>query len=1040
MGAFIFLLLIAAAAVGLMFLLLPPRLSRLIVKVVGQFFLAVLIIVIFRALMQEIHSGPQWVFLFLVLCSLAWLFVWGLTRLFAQAPPADRAPRLRPKELLREVLAKPAPAGQPNGRQVAILPLVLATSLMIFMLLLLSESAFKPGHPFTTMFFFVVFCVTVVVVIWGILRLIGWSFSSTTLSVCPPISQLKDFLRERLRTDDRARVAAHLDYCTSCQHRVEGLTAGQDAWTGLARRLSPSAPPPVPALKRVMENLKGNQEPDATRDEPVFAGDLPLGFLSPSEKPDQLGRLERYEVLSEIGRGGMGIVLKAFDPSLHRVVAIKVLAPQLATSGVARKRFMREAKAAAAVTHEHIVTIHAVEEANGLPYLVMQYVAGQSLQDRIDRDGPISDLPEVLRIGIQTASALAAAHGHGIVHRDIKPGNILLEEGVQRVKITDFGLARAMDDASLTQSGFVAGSPLYMAPEQARGEGLDHRADLFSLGSVLYTVCTGRPPFRAANTLAVLRRVCDDVPRPIRETNPEIPDWLAGVIEKLMAKEPGERFQSASEVVEVLCQHLAEFQHAAWMPAPAPAPAPASANPPAGLPTSLTICPSCGASLHVSERMVGSLVHCAECGKPFRVEDGSDVMQIARPVPMPFAKQRRSKGRMPLWYALLIVVGIVGFVVPMVYLVRESERMPPMAPPDMAPALVGPSSTKPLRPAEPFWKDPLRCFPAEATLFGAVDLKAFGTLNLGDTWTETALRFVLPSRTKLKLTPETLGRIQLDGVSAAYYEDPKGSKSSVIVQLQGLALDGRKRIVDYLRDSIPERVKGDEERQKWLPSRPMSLSSPGLPFAVGLLDDRRAFLARAVHREAKDAPGDRDVLERLQWFDRSGRAGEWSDLVTGYQPPWLQKALAEIPSDARGLCVGEIPAAWRKLLTESLSLRACPRSFVLDLKRRGDGVVVSLRLNTEKPGTERILSEDVEKCRRQALDMLQARYPVLRQEPKAIGLIGNTLRSRVRWRVGIATGNAGGGNVRINLEIPRDSWRALGQIVKRLAQSMEKDE
>ncbi len=252
------------------------------------------------------------------------------------------------------------------------------------------------------------------------------------------------------------------------------------------------------------------------------AADLPLGFLSPSDKPGQLGRLERYEVLEEIGRGGMGVVLKAFDPTLHRVVAIKVLAPQLATSGVARKRFLREAKAAAAVTHDHIVTIHAVDEANGLPYLVMQYVAGLSLQQRIDKDGPL-ELADILRIGMQTASGLAAAHGHGIVHRDIKPANILLEEGVQRVKITDFGLARAMDDASLTQSGFVAGSPLYMAPEQAHGEAMDHRADLFSLGSVLYTMCTGRPPFRAVNTLAVLRRVSEDAPRPSARPIPRCP-------------------------------------------------------------------------------------------------------------------------------------------------------------------------------------------------------------------------------------------------------------------------------------------------------------------------------------------------------------------------------------------------------------------------------------------------------------------------------------------------------------------------------------
>ncbi len=412
-----------------------------------------------------------------------------------------------------------------------------------------------------------------------------------------------------------------------------------------------------------MEKLKEDKD-DETRDEPVFAGDLPLDFLSPTDKPGQLGRLERYEVLEEIGRGGMGVVLKAFDPTLHRVVAIKVLAPQLATSGVARKRFLREARAAAAVTHDHIVTIHdVVEAANGLPYLVMQYIAGQSLQQRIDKEGPL-ELPEILRIGMQTASGLAAAHGQGIVHRDIKPANILLEDGVQRVKLTDFGLARAMDDASLTQSGFVAGSPLYMAPEQARGEALDHRADLFSLGSVLYTMCTGRPPFRAANTLAVLRRVSEDSPRPIRETHPEIPDWLAALVEKLMAKEPADRYQSAGEVMEALGKHLAQLQHASWVPPSAPSPLSPSASPGANadLPTSLTICPSCGTSLYVPEEMVGGIVHCAECGKPFQAEDGSEVIQVARAVKPPFGPAPRPRRRIWRWVKIVAACAVLLFL------------------------------------------------------------------------------------------------------------------------------------------------------------------------------------------------------------------------------------------------------------------------------------------------------------------------------------------------------------------------------------------
>ena len=285
-----------------------------------------------------------------------------------------------------------------------------------------------------------------------------------------------------------------------------------------------------------------------------------LGFLAPSQRPGSVGRLDHYEVHEVIGHGGMGVVLRAFDERLHRVVAIKVMAAELATSATARRRFTREAQAAAAVSHDHIVTIHAVEEADGLPFLVMQYVTGMSLQERLDADGPL-ELAEILRIGLQTAAGLAAAHAQGLVHRDIKPANILLENGVERVKITDFGLARAVDDASLTQSGVVAGTPQYMSPEQAEGKVVDVRTDLFSLGSVLYAMCTGRAPFRANGTMAVLKRVCEDAPSPVREANPEIPDWLVAIIEKLHAKDPAGRYQSAAVVAEILGQHLARLQH-----------------------------------------------------------------------------------------------------------------------------------------------------------------------------------------------------------------------------------------------------------------------------------------------------------------------------------------------------------------------------------------------------------------------------------------------------------------------------------------------
>jgi hypothetical protein len=284
-----------------------------------------------------------------------------------------------------------------------------------------------------------------------------------------------------------------------------------------------------------------------------------LACLGPPSRAENLGRLGHYEIQEVVGRGGFGTVFKAFDEKLHRVVAIKVLSLAFAANGSARKRFVREARTAAAVKNEHVVGIYAVEEDAQPPYLAMEMIEGISLQDKLDRHGPLG-LNEILRIGLQVAEGLAAAHKQGLVHRDIKPANILLENGVERVKITDFGLARAVDDASVTQSGTVAGTPMYMSPEQAEGLAVDHRSDLFSLGSVLYAMCTGHPPFRASGTHAVLKRVIDASPRPIPETNNEIPDWLCDLIAKLHAKKPEDRFQTAREVGELLGQRLADLQ------------------------------------------------------------------------------------------------------------------------------------------------------------------------------------------------------------------------------------------------------------------------------------------------------------------------------------------------------------------------------------------------------------------------------------------------------------------------------------------------
>ncbi len=358
---------------------------------------------------------------------------------------------------------------------------------------------------------------------------------------CDP-DRLRRLLDDRLDEAEQSEMAGHLAACDGCRRTLDRMAAGTRWWRDARAFLGEAEPSP---------------DHDATSAHPDRPeADDPLDFLAPSDDPAHLGRIGPYEVVDVIGRGGMGLVLKALDPSLNRFVAIKVLAPELATSASARRRFAREGQAAAAICHDHVVAIHAVDASGGLPYLVMQYVAGKSLQDRIDGTGPLP-VEEIVRIGMQAARGLEAAHAVGLIHRDVKPSNILLENGVERVKLVDFGLARAADDASLTQSGVVAGTPQYMSPEQAGGEPVDHRADLFSLGSVLYALCTGRPPFRAESTMAVLRRVSDDTPRPIRELNPEVPDWLEAIVMKLHAKDPSERFQTSSEVALLLGRCLA---------------------------------------------------------------------------------------------------------------------------------------------------------------------------------------------------------------------------------------------------------------------------------------------------------------------------------------------------------------------------------------------------------------------------------------------------------------------------------------------------
>ncbi|MCP4855229.1 MAG: serine/threonine protein kinase [Fuerstiella sp.] len=378
----------------------------------------------------------------------------------------------------------------------------------------------------------------------------------------PPL--LRQSLEDGLSEQQEEWLAAHLDDCVSCQQALTPLAAGSNGWSRVEHVLRDEISGAYPAARGMVSTLvPGNLSSSFGHSRSVGPEtrptDFAVDFLEPSGEADSIGRINDIEIRSVIGQGGNGIVLKGYQQELNRLVAVKVMAPQLATNAESRKRFGREAQATAAIVHPNVMPILTVHSSGQLPYLVMPYVDCESLQERLDREGSLPTL-DILRIGHQVASGLAAAHSQGLVHRDVKPANILLARNVDRVMLTDFGLARAVDDATLTRTGLIAGTPQYMSPEQARGDSVNTGSDLFSLGSVMYAMSTGRPPFRVETSYGILRRVTDDLQRPVRELNPNVPLWLEDVINRLMAKDCESRASSAADVASALQDCIAHLQ------------------------------------------------------------------------------------------------------------------------------------------------------------------------------------------------------------------------------------------------------------------------------------------------------------------------------------------------------------------------------------------------------------------------------------------------------------------------------------------------
>jgi serine/threonine protein kinase/WD40 repeat protein len=393
---------------------------------------------------------------------------------------------------------------------------------------------------------------------------------------CADVEVLRQLQFGRLPAAEADSLEEHLLGCAPCLERLKALQADDPLAGALRGPTNSSAPPRAEkaAADALIQRLKGlvpagvSPHSDTAfpsdsvpAERPESADEEVYALLAPSQDPGEIGRLGNYRVLRVLGTGGMGVVFQAEDLALKRHAALKAMKPSMAASPSARQRFLREAQATAAIKHDHIVTIYQVGQQRGVPFLAMELLEGESLEERLRRTGRLP-VAEVLHIGRETAEGLAAAHKRGLMHRDIKPANLWLESlpgesggsaSRYRVKILDFGLARAVsDEAHLTQQGVIVGTPAYMAPEQATGQVVGARCDLFSLGCVLYRLCTGAAAFKGKDAIAVLLAVASEHPKPPRQLNPEVPPALNNLILRLLAKDPADRPSSAAAVVKAL--------------------------------------------------------------------------------------------------------------------------------------------------------------------------------------------------------------------------------------------------------------------------------------------------------------------------------------------------------------------------------------------------------------------------------------------------------------------------------------------------------
>jgi serine/threonine protein kinase len=381
---------------------------------------------------------------------------------------------------------------------------------------------------------------------------------------------LSRYLESTLAAGEQVALENHLSGCEQCRAAMESLAADVDFWKAATDALEA---PPSSALRPLtdlslsalapwgsdldtfpVDSLASGAQTESTLNQTQML----QRWLDPTSRGDSLGRIGKYEVLGVVGQGGMGLVLKAIDTELDRMVAIKTLAHHVTSRTDARLRLAREARAAAALRHPHIVSVFGLETWRDVPLIVMPLVEDGTLQQYAATQRLTTE--QVLATGLQIAEALAALHAAGIVHRDLKPSNILLQDGLDHVLISDFGLARFDGDLAITHSDALAGTPFFMSPEQALGRPIDVRSDLFSFGSVLYWLCTGQYPFRGSSNYETLSKLVHSQASADELSRLKVPSYLQRLIYRLLAKDPGERWSSAEKVVELLRACLAHHR------------------------------------------------------------------------------------------------------------------------------------------------------------------------------------------------------------------------------------------------------------------------------------------------------------------------------------------------------------------------------------------------------------------------------------------------------------------------------------------------